>query len=256
MQRMDPAAEDAHTGERIAKVIARAGRASRRDAERLIAEGRVAVNGEILASPARNVTPEDLVTIDGTPLAAPSKTRLFRFYKPDRVITSARDPEGRATIYDVLPKDLPRLMPIGRLDWNSEGLLLLTNDGEVKRHLELPSTLWIRRYRVRAYGMPPDASAIERLRQGIEVDGIRYDRIDTVVDRRQGDNVWLTMSLREGKNREVRRVLAQLGLQVNRLIRVAYGAFVLGDLKPGDVEEVTGKVLREQLGASVRMRKK
>ncbi|MBL8696948.1 MAG: rRNA pseudouridine synthase [Alphaproteobacteria bacterium] len=245
-----------HPGERIAKVIARAGRASRRDAERLIAEGRVTVNGETLASPARNVTPEDVIAIDGTPLAAPSKTRLFRFYKPDRTITAARDPEGRPTIYDVIPKDLPRLMPIGRLDWNSEGLLLLTNDGEVKRHLELPSTQWIRRYRVRAYGMPPDAAALARLEKGIEVEGVRYDRIDTVIDRRQGDNVWMTMSLREGKNREIRRVLSHLGLQVNRLIRVAYGAFLLGNLQPGEIEEVTGKVLREQLGAGVPTRKK
>lgn len=253
---MTSAPDSAHPGERIAKVIARAGRASRRDAERMIEAGRVAVNGEVLASPARNVLPSDVVTIDGAPLAAPAKTRLFRFYKPDRTITAARDPEGRATIYNVLPRDLPRLMPIGRLDWNSEGLLLLTNDGEVKRHLELPATQWIRRYRVRAYGMPPGAEALERLRKGIEIDGMRYDRIDTIVDRRQGDNCWLTMSLREGKNREIRRVLEHLGLQVNRLIRVAYGAFVLGELKPGEIDEVTGKVLREQLGAAVPVRRK
>lgn len=235
-------------GERIAKVIARAGAASRRDAERLIAAGRVAVNGATIDSPARNVTAQDVVTIDGVPLAAPERARLFRFYKPDRCITAARDPEGRPTIYDVLPPGLPRLMPVGRLDWNSEGLLLLTNDGGLKRHLELPTTAWIRRYRVRGFGMPPDEAAIARLEAGIEIDGVRYGRIETTIDRRQGDNVWLTMSLREGKNREIRRVLERLGLQVNRLIRVAYGAFQLGQLAPGAIEEVPAKVLREMVG--------
>jgi 23S rRNA pseudouridine2605 synthase len=237
-----------HPGERIAKVIARAGRASRRDAERLIQEGRVAVNGETLASPARNVTPQDVVTVDGVPLAAPARTRLFRFHKPDRTITAARDPEGRRTIYDVLPKELPRLMPVGRLDWSSEGLLLLTNDGELKRHLELPATAWIRRYRVRAFGDPPDAETIARLAKGITIEGIAYDRIETAIERRQGGNVWLSMSLREGKNREIRRVLAHIGLQVNRLIRVSYGPFLLGQLQPGAVEEVPPKVIREQVG--------
>jgi 23S rRNA pseudouridine2605 synthase len=235
-------------GERIAKVIARAGAASRRDAERLIAAGRVAVNGATIDSPARNVTAEDVVAIDGVPLAAPERARLFRFYKPDRCITAARDPEGRPTIYDALPPGLPRLMPVGRLDWNSEGLLLLTNDGGLKRHLELPATAWIRRYRVRAFGMPPDEAAIARLAAGIEIDGVRYGRIETTIDRRQGDNIWLTMSLREGKNREIRRVLERLGLQVNRLIRVAYGAFQLGQLAPGAIEEVPAKVLREMVG--------
>ena len=235
-------------GERIAQVIARAGAASRRDAERLIAAGRVAVNGATIDSPARNVTAEDVVAIDGVPLAAPERARLFRFYKPDRCITAARDPEGRPTIYDALPPGLPRLMPVGRLDWNSEGLLLLTNDGGLKRHLELPATAWIRRYRVRAFGMPPDEAAIARLAAGIEIDGVRYGRIETTIDRRQGDNIWLTMSLREGKNREIRRVLERLGLQVNRLIRVAYGAFQLGQLAPGAIEEVPAKVLREMVG--------
>ena len=239
---------DTPPGERIAKVIARAGRASRRDAERLIAAGRVAVNGAVLDSPARNVLPADIVTIDGVPLAAPERTRMFRFHKPDRCITAARDPEGRRTIYDVLPRDLPRLMPVGRLDWNSEGLLLLTNDGALKRHLELPTNAWIRRYRVRAFGLAPDAAMMARLEAGMEIDGVRYDRIETVIDRRQGDNIWLTMSLREGKNREIRRVLAHLGLQVNRLIRVAYGAFQLGQLSPGAIEEVPPKVLRDMVG--------
>ncbi len=239
-----------HPGERIAKVIARAGHASRRDAERMIAEGRVSINGEKLTSPARNVTPADIVVIDGVALAAPDKPRLFRFHKPAHTITTARDPQGRDTIYDVLPKNLPRLMPIGRLDWSSEGLLLLTNDGEIKRHLELPASAWLRRYRVRAYGTPPNNEILSKLEQGITVEGVQYDSIETVVDRKQGSNVWLTMSLREGKNREIRRVLAHLDLQVNRLIRVAYGAFQLGQLQPGDLEEVTGKVLREQVGVA------
>jgi 23S rRNA pseudouridine2605 synthase len=239
---------ETHPGERIAKVIARAGAASRRDAERLIAAGRVAVNGATIDSPALNVTARDVVAIDGVPLAAPERARLFRFHKPLRCIVAARDPEGRPTIYDALPPGLPRLMPVGRLDWNSEGLLLLTNDGGLKRHLELPATAWIRRYRVRAFGMPPDAAAIARLEAGIEIDGVRYGRIETVIDRRQGDNVWLTMSLREGRNREIRRVLERLGLQVNRLIRVAYGAFQLGQLAPGAIEEVPPKVLRDMIG--------
>jgi 23S rRNA pseudouridine2605 synthase len=238
-----------HPGERIAKVIARAGRASRRDAERMIAEGRVSVNGEKLASPARNVTPDDVVVIDGVPLAAPARTRLFRFHKPERTITAARDPEGRQTIYDVLPKELPRLMPVGRLDWSSEGLLLLTNDGELKRHLELPATAWIRRYRVRAFGEPPGEATIALLAKGISMEGVSYGPIETLVERRQGGNVWLSMSLREGKNREIRRVLAHIGLQVNRLIRVAYGPFQLGQLRLGEVEEVAPKVIREQIGA-------
>lgn len=242
--------------ERVAKVVARAGLGSRREIEDWIEAGRVAVNGEVLTSPAVTVTAEDTITVDGEPLPERERTRLFIYHKPRGVVTTNRDPEGRTTLFEILPQGLPRLVSVGRLDLNSEGLLLLTNDGEVKRHLELPSTQWIRRYRVRAYGMPPDAAAIERLRKGVEVEGIRYDRIDTVIDRRQGDNVWLTMSLREGKNREIRRVLAHLGLQVNRLIRVAYGAFVLGELKPGEIDEVTGKVLREQLGAGVPTRKK
>ncbi len=244
------AMDQEHPGERVAKVIARSGRASRRDAERLVAEGRVSVNGEVLSSPARNVTAQDVVAIDGVPLAAPARTRLFRFHKPDRCITAARDPEGRRTIYDVLPADLPRLMPIGRLDWNSEGLLLLTNDGELKRHLELPATAWIRRYRVRAFGDPPDAATIARLAKGIEIDGVRYDGIETAIDRRQGGNVWLTMALREGKNREIRRVLSHLGLEVNRLIRVSYGAFQLGQLVPGAIEEVPPRALRDLVGGA------
>jgi 23S rRNA pseudouridine2605 synthase len=239
---------DEHPGERIAKVIARAGKASRRDAERLIAEGRVSVNGEKLTSAARNVTPQDTITIDGVPVGPPARTRLFRFHKPDSTITAARDPEGRRTIYDVLPRELPRVMPVGRLDWSSEGLLLLTNDGELKRHLELPATAWIRRYRVRAFGDPPNERTIAQLAKGITVEGVHYDAIDTAIERQQGGNVWLTMALREGKNREIRRVLAHIGLQVNRLIRTAYGPFQLGHLAPGAVEEVPPKIVREQIG--------
>ena len=236
-------------GERIAKVIARAGLCSRRDAERLIAAGRVTVNGETLTGPARNVVPTDAVAVDGEPLAAPEKARLFRYHKPARVITSAHDPEGRATIYDRLPAGLPRVMPVGRLDWASEGLLLLTTDGALKRHLELPATGWVRRYRARAHGDPPSAEALASLAKGITVEGVAYGPIEAALDRRQGANCWLTMALREGRNREVRRVLAHLGLDVNRLIRTAYGPFQLGHLQPGAVDEVGTKVMREQLGA-------
>jgi 23S rRNA pseudouridine2605 synthase len=237
-------------GERIAKVIARAGRASRREAERLIAEGRVAVNGETLASPALNVGASDIVTVDGVPLDAPERVRLFKFHKPMGCIVAANDPRGRKTIYDILSRDLPRVMPIGRLDYNSEGLLLLTNDGGLKRHLELPRTGWIRRYRARAHGDPPKAEALAALAGGVTVDGIVYGPIEASVDRRQGHNCWLTVALREGRNREVRRVLAHLGLQVNRLIRTAYGPFLLGELAAGDCEEISARVLREQLGTA------
>jgi 23S rRNA pseudouridine2605 synthase len=242
-------------GERIAKVIARAGLCSRREAERLIAEGRVAVNGETLASPARNVTESDLVAVDGKPLAAPARARLFRFHKRPGTITAASDPRGRRTIYADLAPELPRLMPVGRLDYNSEGLLLLTNDGELKRHLELPATGWVRRYRVRAHGEPPSADALAALAGGATVEGVAYGPIEAAIDRRQGSNCWLTMALREGRNREVRRVCASLGLQVNRLIRTAYGPFQLGHLEPGAVDEVAGKVLREQLGAALGSRR-
>jgi 23S rRNA pseudouridine2605 synthase len=238
----------AGTPERIAKRIARSGLCSRRDAERLIAERRVAVDGEVLSSPAVTVTSANLVTVDGEPLAAPEAPRLLRYHKPPGVMTAARDPEGRPTLYDRLPEDLPRLMPIGRLDFSSEGLLLLTNDGGLKRRLELPATGWLRRYRVRVHGRV-DEAALASLASGITVDGFRYGPIEARLERIQGSNAWLTVALREGKNREIRRIVEQLGWRVTRLIRVSFGPFQLGRLPPGALDEVSGKVLREQLGA-------
>lgn len=241
------ATEATRPGERIAKRIARAGYCSRRDAERLIAEGRVEVDGRTIASPALNVGATAEIRIDGERLRTAEPTRLFRYYKPEGVVTTARDPEGRPTFMDRLDPELPRLMPVGRLDINSEGLLLLTNDGALKRLLELPSTGWLRRYRVRVYGtVLPEA--LKALEQGIEIEGVRYGPIKAEEETRTGANAWLKVGLREGKNREVRRVLGHLGLEVSRLIRTAYGPFQLGSLKKGQVEEVTAKVLKEQLG--------
>lgn len=241
-------------GERIAKVIARAGLCSRRDAEAWIAARRVAVDGMVLETPAVRVRPGQRVTVDGKLLPAAEATRLFRYHKPKGVVTAARDSDGRATIYDTLPEGLPRLMPVGRLDIGSEGLLLLTNDGALKRKLELPATGWLRRYKVRAFGEVDDRK-LRALAQGVTVDGIAYGPIEARVDRLQGDNVWLTLSLREGKNREVRRVLEHAGLQVNRLIRMAYGPFQLGTLPKRGVEEVLAKVLREQIGGTLELAK-
>ena len=234
-------------GDRIAKVISRAGRASRREAERLIAEGRVAVNGKKIDSPALNVTAKDRITVDGVALAAPEPPRIWLYHKPTGLVTTARDEKDRKTIFDELPKDLPRVMTIGRLDINSEGLLLLTNDGEVKRKLELPQTGWLRRYRVRLKGTPDDAT-FAPLRDGLTVDGERFQPMVVTLDRQQGANAWVTVSLREGRNREIRRAMDAVGLQVNRLIRVSYGPFQLGNLKPGDVEEVKPRIVRDQLG--------
>jgi len=235
------------TGERIAKRIARSGVCSRRDAEKLILEGRVRVDGRVLDSPALVVGPEAVVEVDEAPLPELEPVRLVRFHKPAGVLTARRDPEGRSTIYDQLPRELDHMMPVGRLDLNSEGLLLLTNDGALKRHLELPKTGWARRYRVRVFGRI-DEKALAAIKDGPVIDGVRYGKIEASLDRRQGDNAWLTIRLREGKNREVRRVMAHLGLTVNRLIRTAYGPFQLGTLARGETAEVTGKVLREQLG--------
>jgi 23S rRNA pseudouridine2605 synthase len=234
--------------ERVAKRIARSGLCSRRDAERLIAAGRVAVDGEVLTSPALSVTEVNLVTVDGELLPTPEQPRLFRYHKPAGVLTAARDPGGRPTIYDRLPEGLPRLMPIGRLDMASEGLLLLTNDGALKRRLELPATGWLRRYRVRVHGRIDEAK-LRALGDGIEIDGFRYGPIQATLDRVQGSNAWLTVALREGKNREIRRVLEHFGWPVSRLIRLSFGPFQLGGLAAGAVEEVPPKVLREQLGA-------
>ncbi|RWB94202.1 MAG: pseudouridine synthase [Mesorhizobium sp.] len=234
-------------GERIAKRLARAGLASRRDAEELIAAGRVKVNGRVLSSPAFNVMPGDIIHLDGMEIPPIERTRLFLFHKPAGVVTTNRDPEGRKTVFDVLPADLPRLMTIGRLDINTEGLLLLTNDGGLARVLELPATGWLRRYRVRVHGKVEE-SALAGLREGIAVDGVFYGAIEATLDREQGTNAWLTLGLREGKNREVRNILGSLGLDVTRLIRISFGPFQLDDLPEGHVLEIKGRVLRHQLG--------
>jgi 23S rRNA pseudouridine2605 synthase len=241
---------EVRVGQRIAKVMARAGVCSRRDAEAWIAEGRVAVNGEVLKSPAFNVSETDDVRVDGKPLAAPERTRLFLFHKPRGLVTTARDPEGRQTVFAVLPPDLPRLVAIGRLDINTEGLLLLTNDGGLARVLELPSTGWLRRYRVRAHGTIEQA-ALDRLSEGVTIDGVDYLGVEAKLDREQGANAWLTLGLREGKNREIKKILEHLGLAVNRLIRVSFGPFELGDLPEGEVAEVRTRVLRDQLGVKL-----
>lgn len=237
--------------DRIAKVIARAGLCSRREAERWIEEGRVAVDGKTLTSPAFTVTAANVVTVDGETLKAPERPRLFRYHKPRGLLTTAHDPEGRPTIYDGMPKQLPRVMPVGRLDFNSEGLLLLTNDGAIKRHLELPATGWTRRYRVRVFGSP-DPAALESLADGVTIDGVTYGSIIARIERARADvgrNSWVTVDLREGKNREVRRVMEYLGLTVNRLIRTSYGPFLLDDLPAGAIEEVLPKMMRDHLGA-------
>ena len=237
-------------GERIAKVVARAGLASRRDAEEWIKQGRVTVNGRVINSPALDVTANDVIAVDGKSLPPRERTRLFLYHKPRGLMTTHADPEGRPTVFDNLPEDLPRLISVGRLDFNTEGLLLLTNDGGLARVLELPETGWLRRYRVRAHGEVTQAQ-LDELKNGIEVDGVKYGSIDATLERDQGANVWLVFAIREGKNREVRNVLAHLGLEVNRLIRVSYGPFQLGEIAEGQVEEVKTRVLREQLGDKV-----
>ncbi len=239
--------------ERVAKVMARAGLASRREAENWITAGRVKVNGKLLTTAAFTVAPSDRIEVDGVALPTRERTRLFMYNKPKGLMTTNSDPEGRATIFQNLPKDLPRLVSVGRLDINSEGLLLLTNDGGLSRTLELPSTGWLRRYRVRANGRI-DQPSLNKLKKGITVEGVAYGAIDAVLDREQGANLWMTVGIREGKNREVRKVLAHLGLKVNRLIRVSFGPFQLGDLKDGAVEEVPMRILREQLGEQLEAR--
>ena len=241
------------SGERIAKVIARAGVASRRAAERLITSGRVTVNGRMLKDPACNVTGKDVITVDGRRLPEVEATRLWRFHKPVGIITTTSDEQGRRTVYDILPANLPRIVTVGRLDINSEGLLLLTNDGELKRRLELPETGWIRKYRVRALGKVNE-HALEELRAGPIVDGRRLGPFSATLDRQQGANAWLTLGLRSGRNREVRRAMEAVGLKVNRLIRVSFGPFSLGNLKPGKVAEVKPSVLREQVGRTLKGR--
>jgi 23S rRNA pseudouridine2605 synthase len=242
-----PDTPDTPEGERIAKVLSRAGIASRREAERLIELGEVTVNGKVITSPALNVTAKDKITVRGKPVAEPEPPRLWLYYKPEGLVTSASDEKGRDTVFDHLPEDMPRVMSVGRLDLNSEGLLLLTNDGALKRRLELPSTGWLRKYRVRVNGNPTDPD-LDPLRKGITVEGERFQPMEVKLDRHQGANAWLTVGLREGKNREIRRAMAHIGLTVNRLIRLSYGPFRLNDLKPGEVEEVKPRVLRDQLG--------
>lgn len=237
--------------ERIAKVLARAGVCSRRDAERLIAEGRVTLNGKVLDTPAVKVTAADRVLVDGRPIGAPAPARMWRYHKPAGLVTTHRDPAGRPTVFQNLPEGMPRVISVGRLDLTSEGLLLLTNDGELARKLELPANGWLRRYRARAFGRVSQEK-LDTLKNGVIVDGVRYGPIEAKLERGGGANTWIGVALTEGKNREVRRVLDALGLKVNRLIRTSYGLFQLGTLAPGAVEEIPRRVLKEQLDDSPR----
>lgn len=248
--RREEAPKPKKAGERIAKALARAGLASRRDAEEMVTQGRVTVNGRVINSPALDITKNDVVLVDGKPLPERERTRLFLYHKPRGLMTTHDDPEGRPTVFDNLPEGLPRLISVGRLDFNTEGLLLLTNDGGLARTLELPDTGWLRRYRVRAHGDVTQAQ-LDQLKEGIEVEGVKYGPIEATLERDQGANVWLVFAIREGKNREVRNVCAHLGLEVNRLIRVSYGPFQLGEVPEGQVEEIRARVLREQLGDKV-----
>lgn len=234
-------------GDRIAKYLSRAGVASRREIERMIDAGRVQLNGQLLTTPAVKVTDKDDILVDGKPIGPRDAVRMWLYHKPTGLVSTNSDEKGRTTIFDELPETMPRVMTIGRLDLNSEGLLLLTNDGELKRKLELPSTGWVRKYRVRVNGRPSDAM-LEPLRKGMTVDGERFQGMAVAIDRQQGANAWLTIGLREGKNREIRRALESVGLGVNRLIRISYGPFQLKTLKAGEVEEIRAKVLRDQLG--------
>ena len=236
-------------GDRIAKVLSRAGIASRREAERMIEDGRVSVNGKTITSPALNVTESDRIVVDGKQVGEPDPPRIWLYHKPAGLVTTERDEKDRPTVFASLPENMPRVMSVGRLDLNSEGLLLLTNDGEVKRKLELPSTGWLRRYRVRINGSVSEAK-LDELRAGITVEGIQYQPMVVTFDRQQGAHAWLTVSQREGKNREIRRAMGEIGVTVNRLIRVSYGPFQLAALKPGEVEELKQRVVRDQLGIS------
>ena len=239
--------EPVKTGDRIAKVLARAGVASRRVAEGMIAEGRVAVNGVRIDSPALNIGPRDKITVDGAPIGKPEPIRMWIYNKPLGLVTSERDEKGRQTVFDALPPGMPRVVSVGRLDLNSEGLLLLTNDGGLKRRLELPSTGWLRKYRVRVNGRPTEET-LAPLKHGITLDGERFQPMLVSIDKQQGANAWLTVGIREGRNREIRRAMEAVGLSVNRLIRIAYGPFQLGNLGPGMVEELRPRTLRDQLG--------
>ncbi|WP_275789209.1 pseudouridine synthase [Pararhizobium gei] len=238
---------EADVPQRISKILARAGIASRRDIERMIMEGRVSLNGKVLETPVVNATLSDKIEVDGEPIRGIERTRLWLYHKPSGLVTTNSDPEGRPTVFDNLPEELPRVLSIGRLDINTEGLLLLTNDGGLARVLELPSTGWLRRYRVRAHGTI-DQAALDKLKDGIAVDGVLYGSIEATLDKVQGSNVWITMGLREGKNREIKNVMGALGLDVNRLIRISYGPFQLGELPEGQAQEIRVRTLRDQLG--------
>ena len=247
----EPAAERTETAsvrQRVAKRLARAGLCSRREAERWVVDGRITINGVRIVSPAVDVKPKDVIRVDGKLVPEPERPSLWRFHKPRGVVTTRRDPQGRPTVFDRLPADMPRLMTVGRLDLSSEGLLLLTNDGDLARHLEHPDTGWQRRYRVRVHGAV-DQGRLAGLSEGLMVDGVRYGPIEAALERQVATNAWVTMGLREGKNREIRRVLEALGLTVTRLIRVSYGPFHLGKLSRGEVSAVGPRILREQLGA-------
>ncbi|MEE4209294.1 MAG: pseudouridine synthase [Parvularcula sp.] len=239
-----------NNGERIAKVLARLGLASRREAEKLVSEGRVTVDGQVVTNLATRLSGEEDVRFDGERLGAKDRVRMWRYHKPSGLVTTHKDPQGRPTVFEKLPPELPRVLSVGRLDLTTEGLLLLTNDGGLSRKLELPATGWKRRYRVRAYGRVSE-KALEDLKSGLTVEGVTYGPIDAKLDKQQGGNVWLTVSITEGKNREVRNIMRSLGLTVNRLIRVAYGPFQLGALKEGQAEEIPRKVLVDQLGKSI-----
>ncbi len=244
---VSPTTEEAAGAERIAKVLARAGVCSRRDGEKLVAEGRVRVNGRVVATPAEKVLPGDLITVDEATVAKPEATRLWRYHKPPGLVTTHKDPEERPTVFANLPAGMPRVVSVGRLDFNSEGLILLTNDGALSRHLELPSTQWTRRYRVRLFGNVTQAD-LDRLAKGVTIDGVSYGPVEAQLERAKGSYAWAMITLREGKNREIKRLMEWLGFRVARLIRISYGPFQLGQLEAGEVEEVPGKVLREQLG--------
>jgi 23S rRNA pseudouridine2605 synthase len=240
------AAAERRAGERIAKWLSRAGVASRRDAEKMVSDGLVKLNNAVVGHPATFVAPGDIVQVAGKVVESPDRTRLWRYHKPDGLMTTHRDPQGRPTVFERLPADLPRVMSVGRLDLNSEGLLLLTNDGALARQLELPSTGWLRRYRVRVHGEVNEA-ALKDLARGLVIDGTRFGPVEAGLDSRKGSNAWLTISIHEGKNREIRRVMAHLGLATTRLIRIAYGPFQLGNLERSQVAEVPARVLKDQL---------
>jgi 23S rRNA pseudouridine2605 synthase len=244
----DQPAEKAFAGERVAKFMARAGVCSRRDAEKMIVAGRVTVDGVPLTSPAHNITAKNQIAVDGKPIGAPEVTRVWRYHKPNGLVTTARDPKGRPTVFEKLPAGLPRVVSVGRLDLTTEGLLLLTNDGELARHLELPQNAWLRHYRVRVFGRVTD-QRLQKIAKGVRIDGMRYGAIKAMVEPSQSDgaNQWLSVTISEGKNREIRKVMEYLGLKVTRLIRTSFGPFQLGKLQRGEVEEVPRRILKEQL---------